>query len=130
MKLLLDRCVWGPATFELAAAGHDAIWVGDWPEDPGDERILAEAHAEGRVLITIDKDFGGLAVVQGLPHAGMIRLYRIPAEQQAAACLRVLEQHGDDLEAGAIITVQPGRIRIRRPWQLDDQSNPSGDTRT
>jgi predicted nuclease of predicted toxin-antitoxin system len=123
VKLLLDRCVWGPATDELSAAGHDAVWTGTWPEDPGDERILAAAYAERRVLVTIDKDFGGLAVLQGLPHAGMIRLDRIPARQQASACLRAIDEHASDLEAGAIVTVERGRIRIRQPWRANGQAD-------
>jgi predicted nuclease of predicted toxin-antitoxin system len=72
MKLLLDSCVWGKATAELRAAGHDAVWAGDWDEDPGDGEILARAFAEQRVLITLDKDFGELAVVRGMPHRGIL----------------------------------------------------------
>ncbi|MCZ7562896.1 MAG: DUF5615 family PIN-like protein [Burkholderiales bacterium] len=49
----------------LAAAGHDAIWTGDWTPDPGDEAILEFAQRESRILITLDKDFGELAVVFG-----------------------------------------------------------------
>lgn len=60
MKLLLDSCVWGGAVARLRAAGHDVVWSGDWPADPGDEEILAHALAEGRVLVTLDKDFGEL----------------------------------------------------------------------
>ena len=41
-------------------AGHDVIWSGDWPSDPGDEEILTRAHAERRVLITLDKDLASL----------------------------------------------------------------------
>lgn len=48
MLILLDSCVWGGARAQLAAADHDVIWAGDWPEDPGDEEILARAHTEGR----------------------------------------------------------------------------------
>lgn len=33
MRLLLDSCVWGGALTDIQAAGHDAIWVGDWDED-------------------------------------------------------------------------------------------------
>lgn len=58
MKVLLDTCVWGGARSVLEAAGHDVIWTGDWEKDPGDEEILAYAHREGRVLVTLDKDFG------------------------------------------------------------------------
>ncbi len=52
MKLLLDTCVWGGVRAELQAAGHDVLWTGDLPADPGDEAILAQAHGEQRVLVT------------------------------------------------------------------------------
>src|SRR5271157_4749229 len=64
MKLLLDTCIWGGAADELRMRGHDVIWSGDWDEDPGDEEILTTALAQGRILITLDKDFGELAVVR------------------------------------------------------------------
>jgi predicted nuclease of predicted toxin-antitoxin system len=115
LKILLDACVWGGAQAELRAAGHDVVWAGDWPEDPGDEEILARAHADGRVLVTLDKDFGELAVLHGAPHSGIVRLVAIGARQQAPACLKVLELHGADLGAGAIVTVEPGRLRFRLP---------------
>jgi predicted nuclease of predicted toxin-antitoxin system len=34
-------------------------------------------HAESRVLVTLDKDFGELAIMKGAPHAGIIRLVGI-----------------------------------------------------
>ena len=40
MKILLDSCVWGKARGELGSAGHDVVWAGNWPKDPGDEEIL------------------------------------------------------------------------------------------
>lgn len=113
MKLLLDVCVWGGACREIEAASHDVVWAGEWLEDPGDEEILARAYHEGRVLVTLDKDFGDLAVVRGMPHVGIVRLVNIPARQQANVCLQVLTTHGKSLEAGAIVTAEPGRLRIR-----------------
>src|SRR5207245_2790223 len=92
-RLLLDSCVWGGTRAELAAARQDVVWAGDWPDDPGDEELLRRAHAERRILVTLDKDFGQLAVVQGLPHAGIVRLVDIAAERQAQICLQVLAQH-------------------------------------
>ena len=79
MKVLLDTCVWGGAKQPLEAAGHDVIWSGDWPSDPGDEEILAQAYREGRVLVTLDKDFGELAVVYGQPHSGILHLANLAA---------------------------------------------------
>jgi predicted nuclease of predicted toxin-antitoxin system len=87
VKLLLDSCVWGGTLTRLRAAGHDVVWSGEWPADPGDEEILARALAEGRVLVTLDKDFGELAVVRELPHAGIVRLVGLSALQQAEVTL-------------------------------------------
>lgn len=115
MKLLLDACVWSGARRDLEAAAHDVIWAGDWPQDPGDEDILARAYADRRVLVTLDKDFGELAVVFGRPHCGIIRLVDQRARLQGAACLAALKRYGAALEAGAIVTVEPGRLRIRPP---------------
>ena len=115
MKVLLDSCVWGKATGELTVAGHDAVWVGDWPEDPGDEQILAAARAEARIVVTLDKDFGELAVARGLGHSGILRLVNIAARQQAAVCLRVLALHGAELQTGGIVTAERGRLRVRAP---------------
>ena len=83
MKILLDACVSGGARAEIAAAGHDVLWAGDRRADPGDEEILAQAHAEGRVLVTLDKDFGELAIVRGRPHAGIVRLVGVTVGEQA-----------------------------------------------
>jgi predicted nuclease of predicted toxin-antitoxin system len=113
VRILLDSCVWGKATIEIEAAGHDVVWAGNWPQDPGDETILAVAAKEQRVLVTLDKDFGELAIARGLPHCGIIRLAGFSALRQAAVCLHVLSLHGDELLAGAIVTAEPGRLRIR-----------------
>ena len=61
----------GRSSGELRAAGHDVVWSGDWEDDPGDEAILAKAHAQRRVLVTLDKDFGELAIVRRQPTAAL-----------------------------------------------------------
>jgi predicted nuclease of predicted toxin-antitoxin system len=115
MKVLLDTCVWGGAKSDLQAAGFDVLWTGDLASDPGDENILAQAQLEKRILITLDKDFGELAIRLRLPHCGILRLVNISAKQQAAVSKQVLTQHGEELARGAIITVEAGRVRIRPP---------------
>ena len=86
MKVLLDTCVWGGVKQLLVDVGHDVIWTGDWETDPGDDEILALADREGRVLITLDKDFGELAIVFGRPHSGIIRLVKMSTKQQGEVC--------------------------------------------
>ena len=114
MKVLLDTCLSIQARDALKAAGHDVIWGGDWKQDPGDEAILALAFTERRILVTLDKDFGGLAVLQGAAHSGILRLVNFRVEEQAPACLKVLADYSEDLYKGALITADPGRIRIRQ----------------
>jgi predicted nuclease of predicted toxin-antitoxin system len=101
MKVMLDTCVWGGSLADLRAAGHDVVWTGEWDEDPGDDQILASVHAEERVLVTLDKDFGEMAVFRRLPHHGIVRLVGFSARQQAAVCLEL------------------GRLRIRPADEQD-----------
>ena len=115
MKVLLDSCVSGMLSAPLVDAGHDVVWTGDWEEDPGDEEILAYAHEEKRVLVTLDKDFGTLAVLYGQPHAGILRLVNLSTREQGAVCLQVLAKHEEELQSGAIVTAERSRLRIRLP---------------
>lgn len=66
------------------------------------------------------KDFGELAAVRAQPHVGIIRLVEIPARQQGPVCAVVLERYGTTLARGAIVTVEPGRVRVRLPEKEDD----------
>lgn len=116
MKLLLDTCVWSGAVAEFHACGHDVIWAGDWERDPGDREILRVANAERRILVTLDKDFGSIAIRDGAAHCGIVRLVEIGARHQARACMDVLDRYGVELQSGAIriVTKERGRVRIRR----------------
>ena len=113
MKVLLDTCVWGGQRAELTDAGHDVVWVGDWNKDPGDAEVLAQARREERVLVTLDKDFGELVAVHHAPHSGIVRLVNLGARAQCRVLLRVLADYGVELWPGAILTVEPGRVRVR-----------------
>jgi predicted nuclease of predicted toxin-antitoxin system len=120
VKLLLDACVWGGAKGEIAQAGHDVVWVGDWDSNPEDDEVLAFAHQEGRSVITIDKDFGELAIVYRQPHHGILRLVGFSGRQHGRISLDVIEHHGAELAAGALIVAEPGRLRIRPPESDED----------
>jgi predicted nuclease of predicted toxin-antitoxin system len=96
VKLLLDTCVSGQTALALRQSGHDVIWAGDWKPDPGDENILRAAVAESRVLVTIDKDFGELAIAHGQLHVGMIRLVGFRAKDQGPAIARLVAVYDRD----------------------------------
>jgi predicted nuclease of predicted toxin-antitoxin system len=107
--------VWGGSRLELENAGHDIVWTGDWEQDPGDDEILNYAYQEKRILVTIDKDFGEMAIIRRLPHSGILRLVNISAKQQAKVTLRAIELYGNELQSGAIVTAEPDRVRVRPP---------------
>ena len=85
MRVLIDSCVAGSVASALAAAGHEVECVADWPADPGDPAVLAHAYSGGAVVLTLDKDFGELAVVRGQAHSGIVRLVGFTSAQQATA---------------------------------------------
>ena len=122
MKVLLDGCVWGGAKDALARAGHDVESAADWNQDPGDPEVPAHAHRNAQVLITLDKDFGEMVIVRGQPHSGITRLVTLRAEDQGAASVETLARYHDELIRGALVTVEPGRVRVRvrdsdaEPW--------------
>ena len=116
MRFLLDRCAGRRLAHWLRAEGHDVAETRERGRDPGDSVVLDWAAAEGRVLVTIDTDFGQLIFRQGAKHCGMVRLPDVPADQRIAIMVDVLSRHSADLEHGMIITVRGGRIRLsRRP---------------
>jgi predicted nuclease of predicted toxin-antitoxin system len=115
MKLLLDACVWPGAVAELTATGHDVVWAGEWQSNPGDDEILARALSEARIVVTLDKDFGELAVAFGRAHSGIIRIVNFAISNHASVCRKVIELHGNELLRGAIVTAEPGRFRVRPP---------------
>ena len=63
--------------------------------------------------MTLDKDFGELAVAFGRPHSGLVRLVGLSAREQGPISVDVLDRYGQELAGGAIVVVEPGRIRIR-----------------
>jgi predicted nuclease of predicted toxin-antitoxin system len=112
--LLLDTCVWGGALPVLAAMGHDTIWSGNWKNDPGDSAILNAAYEQSRILVTLDKDFGELAILRGQPHAGIVRLSGFRSSQMATIIDHLLRTYHKELGQGAIITANPSQVRIRK----------------
>ena len=113
MEILLDTWVWKGAADDLKSYGHNVIWIGDSEKDPGDRAIIEKAFTERRIIVTIDKDFGELAILYSFPHYGIIRLVDCAARQQGQLCVRILKKYGQELLQGAIVTAEPGRIRIR-----------------
>ena len=50
-----------------------------------------------------------------VPHAGLLRLPNVPAEQRLALAAEVINRHRQALEDRAVVTIRGGRIRISHP---------------
>jgi len=74
VRLLLDENVSPAIGAALTDAGHDVRCAAS--ECPGarDPEVIALAIAQERTLVTEDKDFGELVVVDGLKPPGLIRI--------------------------------------------------------
>ena len=115
MKFLIDRCAGRHLADWLREQGHDVVESRERGVDPGDRVLLEWAAAEQRILVTIDKDFGQIVFSQQPPHSGLVRLPDVPASTRIALMRTLLEDHGQDIESRAIVTVRGGRIRISLP---------------
>jgi predicted nuclease of predicted toxin-antitoxin system len=113
VRFLIDRCAGHRLADWRRTQGHDVVEVSGLGPDPGDDAIIAMAAREGRVLVTIDTDFGRL-IHGGAEHAGLIRLPDVPAGPRILLLADVLRSHTDEVAAGAVVTVRSGRIRISR----------------
>lgn len=78
-----------------------------------DEKVLAIAVLEKRILITNDKDFGELIIRRRLPHCGVL-LFRLKDESLENVQTRlhyVLTHYKNDLHHFLVITQKSVRIR-------------------
>lgn len=92
MKFLVDRCAGRRLAEWLRAQNHDVVESRESGPDPGDRTILQWAAEEQRVLVTMDKDFGTLAFLEGMAHCGVVRLPDVPATRRIELMERVLDQ--------------------------------------
>jgi predicted nuclease of predicted toxin-antitoxin system len=117
MKLLLDQGLPRSAAVALREVGIDAVHVGDLGmAEALDEQIIAHAHAEGRVVVTLDADFHAILALTSATGPSILRM-RIEGLRGDAMARRirvVLGACGEDLAAGAVVSADLVRIKLRR----------------
>ncbi len=117
MKLLLDQGLPRTAAELLTEAGIDATHVGEIGYATAeDNMILQLGRKEGYVIVTLDTDFHTLLALTGAtePSVIRIRIEGLKAGATAELLKTVLARCTEDLEHGAAVTVQKGRIRVRK----------------
>jgi len=114
MKFLLDESAEYRIAAFLSNEGHDVTAIAhEHPPSLPDTEVLRIAHAERRVLITNDRDFGELVFLRSLPHAGVI-YFRLPldstADQKIGWLRRILATRTEPVTE--FIAVTPQGLRI------------------
>jgi hypothetical protein len=116
MLIMVDECV--PQEFVLApvAAGHDVTWARLVCPGVDDDVVLAQATAEGRILLTEDRDFGTLTVRRQLPAVGLViahvSKFAGPLIDSARHVAAAVTECRDSL-ISSLTVIEPGRIRQR-----------------
>jgi len=116
MKFLLDQDVYAVTARFLTALGHDIVTASSIGLSTADDTdILRRAQDDGRILVTRDRDFGGLAFVMG--HGSGILYLRITPSTIEAVHREVgliLARYGEADLQKAFVVVEPGRHRHRQ----------------
>jgi predicted nuclease of predicted toxin-antitoxin system len=114
MKFLLDQSTDGRLAVYLRKLGHDVTRIAaDYPAGLLDPKVLSIAHAEGRILITDDRDFGEWVFRHKHPHAGVIFLRLgtyAPLELKIERLEYVLTHYADQLDQ--FLVVKKGNVRV------------------
>ena len=113
MRFLVDECT-GPAVARwLRSQSHEVFSVYDEARGMPDDEILAKAHSENWILITNDKDFGGMVFRERKSHRGIIflRLQDERATSKTDAIQKLLAAYADQLP-DAFVVVTETQIRF------------------
>ncbi len=116
MKLLVDMNLSPRWADLMRQAGHEAVhWSTVGAPNAKDRDIMAFARTEDFIVLTHDLDFGSIlaATRAAKPSVVQIRADNVSFEAIGNAVMNALERLRDDLEAGALVTVDPNRLRLR-----------------
>jgi predicted nuclease of predicted toxin-antitoxin system len=83
-----------------------------------DGRVFALAQEHKAILVSRDTDFGNVLQFPLGSHGGIV-VVRFPSETQSRVVVEAVAEALTTIEeavfAGALMVVEPGRMRIRRP---------------
>lgn len=116
MKLLVDMNLSPRWARLLTDAGIPAAhWATLGAKNAPDSEIMAYAQANDYVVLTHDLDFSAiLAATHGeKPSVVQIRAENVSPEAIGKQVLAALRQLANELEEGALLTIDPGSTRLR-----------------
>ena len=116
MKVIVDMNLspdWVPA---LAAGGIEAAHWSMLGDAAAIDNFIADwARSNDAIVLTRDLDFSEMLAIgrQSKPSVVQIRLDQAPPEKWSATVLGLLADHEEALGAGAVITLNESKIRVR-----------------
>lgn len=116
MKIVVDMNLSTDWVALLRTADVDVLhWSDIGSPDAPDEEILVWSREHNSIVLTRDLDFGAALIVNALPSPSVVqlRLKQIRVERDVVTVRRALALHGRRLGQGAIVTIEPNRIRAR-----------------
>jgi predicted nuclease of predicted toxin-antitoxin system len=115
VRFLADENFPLPSVRLLVASGHDVVAVASQSPGAPDESVLAQAVREERVLLTFDRDYGGLLYLGGArPPEGIVYFRFAPSspEEPAEYLISLVERFGASLR-GTLTVAERDHIRQR-----------------
>jgi predicted nuclease of predicted toxin-antitoxin system len=116
MKMLVDMNLSPRWVSVLGAAGIEAAhWSTLGAHNAPDSQMMAYARANNYVVLTHDLEFSAiLAATHGeKPSVVQVRAEDVSAEVIGKQVIIALRQMATELDAGALLTVDPSRTRLR-----------------
>ncbi len=116
MKLLIDMNL-SPGWLDfLRSAGIEAAhWASVGKPDAPDADIVAYAAANDYIILTHDLDFGAILAASngGKPSVVQFRTGDLSPNTIGGHLIDALRRTDAELHQGALLTIEPGRARIR-----------------
>jgi predicted nuclease of predicted toxin-antitoxin system len=113
VRLVADESCDFSVVVGLRRVGHDIVAIVETMSGAADDKVIALANSDERLLITEDKDFGRLVFAAARAHSGVI-LIRYPATARTsltADVVKLLAERGSALY-GCFAVLEPGRARM------------------
>lgn len=116
MKLLVDMNLSPSWVERLVGHGFEAVhWSTIGAATAPDVEILTWANEHEFVLITNDLDFSAILAAGAVhgPSVVQLRTQDLLSEGAARIVARALEAHREDIERGALLSIDEGGTRVR-----------------
>ena len=114
MRILADENCPRVLVVRLREAGRDVAWIREVARGVSDVAVLSGAQRQRRVILTLDKDFGDLALRRGLPAECGVILIRVRGKSPREIALRAMDAITSRPSwAGLFATVTETHLRIR-----------------